>query len=84
LFTREETEMLQTVVDSGEGLAEDFDRNAFEKSINDRKTAQGKKIASGVEGVPDGSTLIGEIGGVKYYLKPGGDVNNKDDIIKVE
>tara|TARA_R110002012_G_scaffold25896_3_gene85101 strand:+ start:3135 stop:4682 length:1548 start_codon:yes stop_codon:yes gene_type:complete len=84
LFTREETEMLQTVVNSGEGLAEDFDRNAFEKSINDRKTAQGKKIARGVEGVPDGSTLISEIGGVKYYLKPGGDVNNKDDIIKVE
>ena len=84
LFSQEETVLLQDMVDSGEGLAEDFDRKDFEKSINDRKTAQGKKIASGVEGVPDGSTLIGEVGGVKFYLKPGGDVNNKDDIIKVE
>ena len=84
LFSKEETRELQDLVDSGEGLAEDFDRNAFEQSINDRKKQQAKKRVSGIEGVPDGSTVIAQVGTTTYYLKPGGNVNNKDDIIKVE
>ena len=84
LFSEEETRELQDLVDSGEGLAEDFDRDAFEQSINDRKKQQAKKRVSGIEGVPDGSTVIAQVGTTTYYLKPGGNVNNKDDIIKVE
>jgi hypothetical protein len=49
-----------------------------------RQIQQSQKIAMNIEGVPDGSTFIGEVNGVKFYLKPGGDVNNKEDIIKVE
>jgi len=84
LFSEEETRELQDLVDSGEGLAEDFDRDAFEQSINDRKKQQAKKRVSGIEGVPDGSTVIAQVGTTTFYLKPGGNVNNKDDIIKVE
>jgi hypothetical protein len=84
LFTREETKQLQDIVESGEGLASDFDRDAFEQSINQRKEDQAKKRVSGIEGVPDGSTVIAQVGTTTYYLKPGGNVNNKDDIIKVE
>lgn len=84
LFTKEETEYLEGVVASGEGLAEDFNRDEFEQNINNIKSGQAQKTVSGVPGVPDGSTFIAEVGGVKFYLKPGGDVNNKDDIIKVE
>jgi len=83
LFTKEETEFLENAIESGEGLAEDFDRNEFEQSINARKKQQAQKRVSGVEGVPDGSTFIGEVNGAKIYLKPGGDVNNKEDLIKV-
>jgi hypothetical protein len=84
LFTKEETKQLQDIIESGEGLADDFDRDAFEQSINQRKEDQAKKRVSGVEGVPDGSTVIAQVGTTTYYLKPGGNVNNKDDIIKVE
>ena len=84
LFTREETKQLQDIVESGEGLAGDFDRDAFEQSINQRKEDQAKKRVSGIEGVPDGSTVIAQVGTTTFYLKPGGNVNNKDDIIKVE
>ena len=90
LFTREETKSLQDMVEGGDGgyegagLAEDFDRDAWEDKMNGIKKDRAEKRAKDIPGVPDGSTLIGEIGGVKYYLKPGGDVNNKDDIIKVE
>ena len=52
--------------------------------MNGIKKDRAEKRAKDIPGVPDGSTLISELGGVKYYLKPGGDVNNKDDIIKVE
>ncbi len=84
LFTTEETKELQDIVESGEGLASDFNRDAFEESINQRKKDQAKKRVSGVEGVPDGSTVIAQVGTTTFYLKPGGNVNNKDDIIKVE
>jgi hypothetical protein len=84
LFTKEETKELEDIVQSGQGLSEDFNRNQFEQSINDRKKQQAQKRVSGVVGVPDGSTEIGEVNGAKFYLKPGGDVNNPDDIIKVE
>lgn len=84
LFTKDETKMLEDIVESGEGLAEDFNRNEFEQSINNRKKQQAQKRVSGVAGVPDGSTLIGEVDGAKFYLKPGGNVNNKEDIIKVQ
>ena len=84
LFTKEETKQLQDIIESGEGLADDFDRDAFEQSINQRKEDQAKKRVSGIEGVPDGSTVIAQVGTTTYYLKPGGNVNNKDDIIKVE
>ena len=90
LFTREETKSLQDMVEGGDGgfegagLAEDFDRGAWEDKMNGIKKDRAEKRAKDIPGVPDGSTLISEIGGVKYYLKPGGDVNNLDDIIKVE
>ena len=84
LFTKEETKELEDIVQSGQGLSEDFNRNEFEQSINSRKKQQAQKRVSGVVGVPDGSTEIGEVNGAKFYLKPGGDVNNPDDIIKVE
>lgn len=94
LFTREETKSLQDMVEGGDGgfegagLAEDFDRDAWEEKMNELKSGKKgsgqQKTVSGIPGVPDGSTFITEVGGVKFYLKPGGDVNNKDDIIKVE
>ena len=90
LFTREETLSLQDMVEGGDGgyegagLSEDFDRDAFEESINKKKEDQAQKRVSGIEGVPDGSTVIAQVGTTTYYLKPGGNVNNKDDIIKVE
>tara|TARA_R100000655_G_scaffold76327_1_gene115397 strand:+ start:184 stop:1593 length:1410 start_codon:yes stop_codon:yes gene_type:complete len=90
LFTREETKSLQDMVEGGDGgyegagLAEDFDRDAWEDKMNGIKEDQAKKRVSGVAGVPDGSTLIGEVDGAKFYLKPGGNVNNKEDIIKVQ
>ncbi len=77
LFTPEETKFLEDVVASGDGLAEDFDRDGFEKSINDRKKEQAEprtqEIAMGIEGVADGSTLIGQdADGNKVYLQPDG------------
>ena len=66
LFTPEETKFLEDVVASGEGLAEDFDRDEFQKSINDRKkeqatprnkTEQDQIVAMGIEGVEDGTVL---------------------------
>jgi hypothetical protein len=84
LLSREETKELEDIVASGQGLDADFNRDQFEESINRRKDEQARKRVSGIEGVPDGSTLIAEIGGVKYYLKPGGNTENPDDIIKVE
>lgn len=66
LFSKEETEYLEKVVASGEGLAEDFDRDEFQKSINDRKkeqatprneTEQDQIVAMGIEGVEDGTVL---------------------------
>ena len=77
LFSKEETEYLEDVVASGEGLAEDFDRDEFQKSINDRKKEQAtprtQEIAMGIEGVADGSTLVGQdADGNKVYLQPDG------------
>jgi len=77
LFTPEETKFLEDVVASGEGLAEDFDRDEFQKSINDRKKEQAtprtQEIAMGIEGVADGSTLVGQdADGNKVYLQPDG------------
>ena len=87
LFSKEETKYLEDVVASGEGLAEDFDRDEFQKSINDRKKDQAKprtqKVVSGVAGVPDGSKLLLETDTEEFYLKPGGNVKNKEDIIKI-
>jgi hypothetical protein len=87
LFSKEETKYLEDVVASGEGLAEDFDRDEFQKSINDRKKDQAKprtqKVVSGVAGVPDGSTLLIKTDTEEFYLKPGGNVKNKEDIIKI-
>ena len=82
LFTPEETKFLENVVASGEGLAEDFDRDEFEKSINDRKkeqatprnkTGQDQIVAMGIEGVADGSILQGQDKyGNDVYLQPDG------------
>ena len=82
LFTPEETKFLENVVASGEGLAEDFDRDEFEKSINDRKkeqatprnkTEQDQTVAMGIEGVADGSILQGkDKDGNDVYLQPDG------------
>tara|TARA_R100001126_G_scaffold17688_2_gene8279 strand:+ start:2721 stop:4124 length:1404 start_codon:yes stop_codon:yes gene_type:complete len=87
LFSKEETEYLENVVKSGDGLAEDFDRDAFEKKINDFRAEQAKprtqKVVSGVTGVPDGSTLLIKTDTEEFYLKPGGNVKNKEDIIKI-
>ena len=87
LFSKEETEYLENVVKSGDGLAEDFDRDAFEKKINDFRAEQAKprtqKVVSNVAGVPDGSILIYKTATEEFYLKPGGNVKNKEDIIKI-
>ena len=90
LFDPEERAMLEDMAAGGDGGFEgagmhpDFDRSAYEKNINIRKMDQSLKITTNVEGVPDGSTLIMTDGdGAKYYLKPGGNVNNKEDLIKV-
>ena len=82
LFSKEETEYLEDVVASGEGLAEDFDRDEFQKSINDRKkeqatprnkTEQDQIVAMGIEGVVDGSILQGkDKDGNDVYLQPDG------------
>ena len=82
LFTPEETKFLEDVVASGEGLAEDFDRDEFEKSINDRKkeqatprnkTEQDQTVAMGIEGVANGSILQGkDKDGNDVYLQPDG------------
>ena len=82
LFSKEETEYLEDVVASGEGLAEDFDRDEFEKSINDRKkeqatprnkTEQDQIVAMGIEGVADGSIFQGQDrDGNDVYLQPDG------------
>ena len=82
LFSKEETEYLEDVVASGEGLAEDFDRDEFEKSINDRKkeqatprnkTGQDQIVAMGIEGVADGSIFQGQDrDGNDVYLQPDG------------
>ena len=82
LFTPEETKFLEDVVASGDGLAEDFDRDEFEKSINDRKkeqatprnkTEQDQIVAMGIEGVADGSIFQGQDrDGNDVYLQPDG------------
>lgn len=90
LFEPEERAMLEDMAAGGDGGYEgagmhpDFDRNAYENKINARKNEQIQKVVTGVDGVPDGSTFVMEIDGAKYYLKPGGDVNVKEDLIKVE
>ena len=40
-----------------------------------------KGLVYGVEGVPDGSSVIQKRDGKTFYLKPGGDVSNPQDII---
>ena len=77
MFSKEETDFLEGVVASGDGLAEDFDRDEFEKSINDRKKEQSEPrtqtVAMGIEGVADGSTLVGQdVEGNNVYLQPDG------------
>ena len=84
LFTPEETKYLEGVVASGEGLAEDFNRDEFEKSINDRKkeqatprnkTEQDQIVAMGIEGVEDGTVLkfVGpDQAGNNVYVLPDG------------
>ena len=84
LFSKEETEYLEDVVASGEGLAEDFDRDEFQKSINDRKkeqatprnkTEQDQIVAMGIEGVEDGTVLkfVGpDQAGNNVYVLPDG------------
>jgi len=90
LFDPEERAMLEDMAAGGDGGFEgagmhpDFDRSAYEKNINIRKMDQSLKITTNVEGVPDGSTFImTDADGAKYYLKPGGDVNNREDLIKI-
>ena len=84
LFTPEETKYLEGVVASGEGLAEDFNRDEFERSINDRKkeqatprnkTEQDQIVAMGIEGVEDGTVLkfVGpDQAGNNVYVLPDG------------
>jgi hypothetical protein len=40
-----------------------------------------KGLVYGLEGVPDGSRIIQKKDGKTFYLKPGGDVSNPQDII---
>ena len=90
LFTETERKSLEDMVAGGDGGFEGagvdptFDPKLFQDKVNDRKIQQASKRVSGIEGVPDGSTVIAQVGTTTYYLKPGGNVNNKDDIIKVE
>ena len=39
-----------------------------------------KRVAYGIEGVPDGYTYLMTIDGKDYYVRPGGDPKNSDDI----
>ena len=90
LFTREETLSLQDMVEGGDGgyegagLAEDFDRDVFEESINKKKedqatprnkTGQDQIVAMGIEGVEDGTVLkfVGpDQAGNNVYVLPDG------------
>jgi hypothetical protein len=90
LFTREETLSLQDMVEGGDGgyegagLAEDFDRDVFEESINKKKedqatprnkTEQDQIVAMGIEGVEDGTVLkfVGpDQAGNNVYVLPDG------------
>ena len=89
LFTKEERASLEDMIAGGDGGFEgagidpDFDPQGYQAKINSRKMDQSSKITTNVEGVPDGSTFVMELNGAKYYLKPGGNVNNKEDLIKV-
>ncbi len=89
LFTSAERSSLEDMAAGGDGgfegagLDPTFDPKGFQDRINNRKVEQASKRVVGVAGVPDGSTFIMEQDGAKYYLVPGGNVNNKDDIIKV-
>jgi len=50
--------------------------------ISTRKFKNSQKgLVYGVEGVPDGSSVIQKRDGKTFYLKPGGDVSNPQDII---
>jgi hypothetical protein len=90
LFTKEERASLEDMIAGGDGGFEgagidpDFDPQGYQAKINSRKMDQSSKITTNVEGVPDGSTFVMELNGAKYYLKPGGNVNVKGDLIKVE
>jgi hypothetical protein len=83
LFTKVETLSLQDMVEGGDGgyegagLSDDFDRDVFEESINKKKEDQAKprtqEIAMSIEGVADGSTLVGQdANGNNVYLQPDG------------
>ena len=66
LFTEEEVTQLQAMVDSGEGIDDDFVPRDFQKAFDGRKNELATKtkntgeLTKGVKGVPDGSTYAGE------------------------
>ena len=39
-----------------------------------------KRVAYAIEGVPDGYTYLMTIDGKDYYVRPGGDPKNSDDV----
>jgi hypothetical protein len=87
LFTKEETQKLQSIVDNRTGIAEDFDVSAFEESVNERKNKKGAKQAGTlytIGGVP-GYTYIGVVKGKAVYAKPGKDIDDlkPDDVIEI-
>ena len=76
-LNEEDIARLEKIVESRAGLEPTFNpEEYYQKIMNDKK-----RIAYGIEGVPDGYRYLATIDGKDYYIRPGGDPNNQDDVM---
>ena len=75
-LNEEDIARLEEIVESREGLDPEFDPKEYYQTIMNDK----KRVAYAIEGVPDGYTYLATINGKDYYVRPGGDPKNSDDV----
>jgi hypothetical protein len=76
-LNEEDITRLEKIVESRAGLDPTFNPEEYYQTIMNDK----KRVAYGIEGVPDGYRYLATIDGKDYYIRPGGDPENPDDVM---
>jgi hypothetical protein len=76
-LNEEDIARLEKMVESRAGLDPEFNPEEYYQTIMNDK----KRVAYGIEGVPDGYRYLATIDGKDYYIRPGGDPENPDDVM---